>query len=322
VYFIINTKKINYYRIISIIFTMKEIKDIKIKENMTVNELTKQLANSGFQAQNLGKAIEILKEAQQNDAKFFLSFTSNMAASGLRGIIIDLIKNKKIDVIVTSSGSIDEDLIRSKIPYLQGSFEVDDIELGKKGINRMGNVFVPNDRYEFLEKELNQILQKIYSRKKELTASELLKEVGSEWKYDDSFTVQAAKNNIPIFCPGITDGSFGMQLTFFKKKNKNFRIDLLTDFQKIIDISNNSERKAGIILGGGISKHHTIISTLMGGGFDYAVYVNSGAPYHGSLSNATTQEAKSWGKIKPGSKSVTIHGDAGIVFPLIVGSLR
>jgi|TARA_Y100000310_G_C20587150_1_gene766050 deoxyhypusine synthase len=300
----------------------EEIKDIHLAKDIKVKELTEQLASSGFQAQNLGEAIEILKEARKNNAKTFLSFTSNMAASGLRGIFIDLIKEKKIDVIVTSSGSIDEDLIRSKMPYLRGSFEVDDKKLGEQGINRMGNVFVPNNRYEFLDEEVKAVLEKIYSRKKELTASELLKEVGLEWKHEDSFVVQAAKNNVEIFCPGITDGSFGMQLTFFKKKNSDFNVDLLTDFQKIMDIASTYEKKAGIILGGGISKHHAIISTLVGGGFDYAVYVNSSSPYRGSLSSATTEEAKSWGKIKKDAKSVTIHGDAAIVFPLIVASIE
>jgi len=81
------------------------------------------------------------------------------------------------------------------------------------------------------------------------------------------------------------------------------------------------KKTAGIILGGGISKHHTIISNLINGGFDYVVYVNSNSPYRGSLSSATTEEAKSWGKIKDNAKSITIHGDAAIVFPLIIASI-
>ena len=60
-----------------------------------------------------------------------------------------------------------------------------------------------------------------------------------------------------------------------------------------------------------------IISNIING-LDYAVYVNSSSPYHGSLSGATTSEAKSWGKIKESSKSVTIYGDAAVVFPLLV----
>ena len=139
---------------------MKEIKDIQLKKDITVKELTSQMADSGFQAQNLGQAIEITKEMIESNAAIFLSFTSNMAASGLRGIIISLIKSGKIKAIVTSSGSIDEDIIRAKLPYLQGSFEANDIELGKEGINRMGNVFVPNDRYGYLDEFSSKTLEK------------------------------------------------------------------------------------------------------------------------------------------------------------------
>src|SRR3989338_6292802 len=130
----------------------EEIKDLSIRSGMSARELVAQFRNSGFQAQNLGIAAEIISEAKKNNALTFLSFTSNMAASGLRGIFIDLAKRRKIDAIVTTSGTIDEDIIRSKMPYLQGSFEAEDEKLGKEGVNRMGNIFVPNDRYEYLEK--------------------------------------------------------------------------------------------------------------------------------------------------------------------------
>lgn len=300
---------------------MKEIKDIKLSKNITVKELTKQLADSGFQAQNVGKAIDIIKEMIKNDAAIFLSFTSNMAASGLRGIIISMIKSGKIKAIVTSSGSIDEDIIRAKLPYLQGSFEADDAKLGKKGINRMGNIFVPNDRYEYLEQWTSKVLEETYKEKKSFTPSELLKNIGKKIE-GESFIKAAAESNVPIYCPGITDGAFGMQLAFFKKKHNDFEIDVLSDFNNIINQTMQYNKTAGIILGGGISKHHAIISNLMNNGFDYAVYVNSSSPYRGSLSSATTEEAKSWGKVKENAKSITIHGDAAVVFPLIAASVE
>ena len=300
---------------------MNEIKDIKITKGMTVKKLTEQLAESGFQAQHLGEAIAILKEAKQNKATTFLSFTSNMAASGLRGIFIDLVKNRKIDVIVTSSGTIDEDLIRAKRPYLKGSFEADDAKLGKEGINRMGNIYVPNDRYEYLDDLSQELLSKIYEKHKELTPSELIKEMGLLLETEDSLVYWAARNDIPIFCPGISDGSFGMQLMFFHQKHPDFRIDVLKDFNKIIGIAMGAEKTCGIVLGGGIAKHHTIISNLMNEGFDYAIYVNSSTPYHGSLSSATTSEAKSWGKVKPDAHAITVYGDAAILFPLLIASV-
>src|SRR3989338_7876176 len=285
---------------------MKEIKDIKLGKNMEVKELARQLADSGFQAQNLGKAIDIIKEMIKEDAAVFLSFTSNMAASGLRGIIVSMIRSGRIKAIVTSSGSIDEDIIRAKLPYLQGSFESDDAKLGKEGINRMGNVFVPNDRYQYLEEFSSKALEEIYKEKNLFTPSELLKKIGKKIE-GSSFIKAAAENDVPIYCPGITDGAFGMQLAFFKKKHNDFEIDVLSDFNSIISQTMQYEKTGGIILGGGISKHHAIISSLMNNGFDYAVYVNSSSPYRGSLSSATTEEAKSWGKVKENAKSVTIH---------------
>ena len=299
---------------------MNEVKDINLSPGITVRDLVAQFRNSGYQPQNVGVASEIISEAKSKDAFTFLSFTSNMAASGLRGIFIDLIKRKKIDAIITTSGTLDEDIIRSTMPYLQGSFESDDEELGRKGINRMGNIYVPNDRYEFLEKVSTKIIEEVYDSKKELTVSELLAEVGNKVG-SNSLLYWAAKNSVPVFCPGITDGAFGMQLAFFKQKNPDFKIDVVSDFSKIIDLGMAAEKTLGIILGGGIAKHHTIISNILKG-LDYAVYVNSSSPYHGSLSGATTSEAKSWGKIKGNSKAVTIFGDASIVFPLLAASVK
>jgi len=297
------------------------IEDIHLTKGITAKELVRQLKNSGFQAQNLGEACEIIREAASENAITFLSFTSNMMASGLRGIFTHLARNKKIDAVVISSGAIDEDLIRSEKPYLQGSFEVEDEQLGSEGVNRMGNVFVPNDRYEWLEKKSAEIINDIYNDRKELTPSELLGEIGLRINNDTSFLYWCSKNSIPVFCPGITDGAFGMQLAFFQQKHPDFKIDVLKDMSKISDLGFSERKKCGIILGGGIAKHHTILSNLVGGGFDYAVYVNSSSPYHGSLSGATTSEAKSWGKIRKGAKAITIYGDAAVIFPLLVSSV-
>jgi len=299
----------------------REIKDIELSHDIKVKDIVSQFRNSGFQAQNIGIASEVISEAKRNNAFTFLSFTSNMTASGLRGVFIDLVRRKKIDAIVTTSGSIDEDIIRSELPYLQGSFEADDKELGKKGVNRMGNILVPNDRYEYLEKFSEEVLKDIYNSKKEMTASELIFEIGKRIENENSLLHQCSKNSVPVFCPGITDGAFGMQLAFFQQKHPDFKVDVVKDFSKIIESGMKAEKTLGIILGGGIAKHHAIISNILRG-LDYAVYINSSSPYHGSLSGATTSEAKSWGKIKENSKSVTIYGDAAIAFPLIVASVN
>lgn len=300
---------------------MLEIKDIKLTNDLTAKGLVSQFRNAGFQAQNIGIAAEIISEAKAGNAFTFLSFTSNMAASGLRGVFIELAKRKKIDAIVTTSGSFDEDIIRSSMPYLQGDFEADDEKLGQEGINRMGNIFVPNDRYEYLEQFSKRVIEEIYAGKKDISPSELLYETGKRIESENSLLYWCSRNSIPVFCPGITDGAFGMQLAFFQQNHSDFKVDVVRDFSKIIDLGMTAKKTLGIILGGGIAKHHTIIANILNG-LDYAVYINSSTPYHGSLSGATTSEAKSWGKIKENSRAVTVHGDALIVFPILAAAVN
>ncbi len=285
----------------------------------------------GFQATQIARAVEIIKKMKQEKAKIFLSFTSNMIASGLRGIFAELCKRKFVDVIITAGGSIDHDLIRAYKNYELGDFMMDDVQLHKKGVNRLGNILVDNECYVELERRIVPIFEKLYKKEKTSAPSDITNEIGKT--LDDkhgknSFLYWAAKNNIPVFCPGITDSAIGLQVYFFKQKYKDFGIDVTKDMQKLAGIVLNAEKTGGIILGGGISKHHTIGVNILRGGLDYAVYVTTASPWDGSLSGARTQEAISWGKLQvPASRLssatpyVTVDCDATIAFPLIVSSL-
>jgi deoxyhypusine synthase len=269
----------------------------------------------------LAKAVEIIKSMKKEKATVFLSFTSNMVASGLRGIFAELCKRKFVDVITTAGGSLDHDLIRAYKDYELGDFFMDDAELHKKEINRLGNILVPNECYVELEKRMKPIFTKLYKEKKIVSPSEVAYEMGASLKDENSFLYWSAKNKIPVFCPGITDSAIGLQTYFFKQQNKDFGIDVTKDMQQLASIVLNSDKTGGIILGGGISKHHAIGVNILRGGLDYAVYVTTASPWDGSLSGARTQEAISWGKIKEKSRYVTVDCDATIAFPLIASSI-
>src|SRR3989338_11527211 len=299
------------------------VNDIHLSMGITVKDLVSQFRNSGFQTHNIGVAADILAEMAENNATIFLSFTSNIAASGIRGIIIDLVKRKKVHALVVSSGALDEDISRAEHAYLQGTFEADDAQLGRQGINRMGNIFVPNECYEQLEETITAILGKIHSTMNELSVTELLRQIGVHMTSENSFVYHAARDGIPIFCPGITDGAVGLQLAFFQQTHPNFKVNELKSAIEALDFAMTSKKKGkvgAIILGGGIAKHHAIISNILGGGLDYAIYVNSSSPYHGSLSGATTSEAKSWGKISENARDITVYGDAAVIFPLLIAA--
>ena len=289
-------------------------------QDLSIGELN--LEQTGFQATQLARAVEIIKTMKLKKATIFLSFTSNMVASGLRGIFAELCKRKFVDVIITAGGSLDHDLTRCYKNYEIGDFFMDDVQLHKKGINRLGNILISNNCYVELEKRLKPILER--KKDKLVSPSELAFDIGkslNEKAGKNSFLYWAARNGIPVFCPGITDSAIGLQTYFFKQQHKGFGIDVTGDMQRLASRVLNAEKTGGIILGGGISKHHTIGANILRGGLDYAVYITTSTPFDGSLSGARTQEAISWGKLQERSRYVTVDCDATIAVPLIISKV-
>ena len=146
----------------------------------------------------------------------------------------------------------------------------------------------------------------------------MFREIGLKLNDENSILYQAARKGVPIFCPAVTDGALGFHLFMFKQDHQDFHIDVVGDFANIIFSTSQDEKKGIISLGGGVSKHHAILAALINGGMDYAVYMTTSRQTSGSMSGATTNEAKSWGKIKDDSEAVTVIGDVTIVFPLAV----
>jgi deoxyhypusine synthase len=144
----------------------------------------------------------------------------------------------------------------------------------------------------------------------------MLREIGLMLDDQHSILYQAAKHNVPVFCPAITDGAFGFHLYLFQQEHPDFMIDIVKDFGNILYATSYDDRKGVIALGGSISKHHAILSTLLNGGAEYAVYMTTAHRTSGSMSGANTSEAKSWGKVKDESDVATVIGDVSITFPL------
>lgn len=300
---------------------MEKINDIELGEKSSALKIAGQMRSCGFQAAHLGEAIELIEQMKKEKSTLFLGFTANLVASGLRGIIKEMCEKRFIDAIATTAGSIDHDIIKSQMPYLLGTFNADDVELHKKGINRIGNIFVETKGFVALEKKMQQWLGELYEKEKCVSPSQLAKFIGEKLP-KESFLHWCSKNSIPVFCPGITDGAIGLQMHFFKEKRPDFCVDATKDMKELAQIVLTAEKTGAIILGGGIAKHHIIGANILRDGLDYAVYVSTAQEFDGSLSGAQTKEAKSWGKIREKGKSVNVACDATIALPLIAAALK
>ena len=271
-------------------------------------ELFSYLTNMGFQATEVMRASSLIKR-MLNDSTVLLSFTANMVASGLRGIFKEMVKQKMVDVIYTTAGAIEHDYIKSQMNYLLGDFKANDWELRKQGISRIGNILVPPEAYPKLEEVFNNITD----GKDHVGAQELVYELGKR-AGPESIFYWAQRHSTPVAVPGITDGALGFFTSFKKQYQKTFYIDVTDYMEEVKHIVLGADKLGGIVLGGGISKHHLIGSAIPKGGLDYAVYFTTASEWDGSLSGAPPREAVSWNKIK--GSAIKVFGDVTINFTL------
>lgn len=312
-------------------------------------KLMDAMLTTGFQATNLGLAVEEVnrmlrwrlsdepipadaepEEAdptyrQQTRCKIFLGYTSNLISAGVREVVRYLVQNRMVDCVVTTAGGIEEDLIKCLKPTFVGDFHLAGKGLRARGLNRIGNLLVPNDNYCVFEDWINPILDAMMEEQKtqgaSWTPSKVIARLGKEINNEDSIYYWAQKNDIPVFCPALTDGSIGDMLYFHSYKNPGLVIDIVADIRAINDLAMRVRppRKTGmIVLGGGVCKHHVANANLMRNGADFAVYINTAQEFDGSDSGARPDEAVSWGKIRPEANPVKVYGDATIIFPLLV----
>jgi deoxyhypusine synthase len=301
----------------------RKVDDLDITGRSTVDEITRQMfAAGGFTGQKFSLAVDILERMVKEDCVNFLSFPACIISTGTRGIIKDMIKKELFSVVLTTCGTLDHDLARIWRNYYHGYWEADDAKLHQEGVNRLGNIFIPNECYgEILESKMNEILQDIYDEGiREISTYELNWEIGRRIDDKDSILYWAAKKEVPIIVPGITDGSVGSQLFFFSQDHK-FKVDLFKDEKLLADKVFEAGSTGSLMVGGGLSKHHTIWWNQFRGGLDYAVYITTAPEWDGSLSGARVKEAVSWGKVKEGAKYVTVEGDATLIMPFMYGSL-
>jgi deoxyhypusine synthase len=275
-----------------------------------------------FQASNFSEAIRIVNKIIEDEAFIYLGYTSNMVSSGLRDIFRWLVKHKKVNVVVTTAGGIEEDIIKCLGDFILGDFRADGADLRKRGINRIGNIFVPNSRYVKLEEFLQPILEELWQEQsksgKIIGVSDLIWKLGEKINDEESICYWAWKNKIRIFCPAITDGALGDNIYFFKSKKPEFKLDVSDDMKELVDSSFGLEKAGAILLGSGVIKHSILNANLFRDGVDYAVFINNSDEFDGSDAGALPEEAVSWGKILPEAERVKVYGDATILFPLLV----
>jgi len=312
------------------------VEDYNFSAIEDVRSLIDQMGRAGgFTATKLANARDMLSDAMgkssQEKVLNWLSFPACLCATGTRGFFLEALKRKAFNVVITTCGTLDHDIARTYQDYFHGDFELDDIALGEEGLNRLGNVIVPNECYgDIIERVMLPWLEEIEEERLALQTDnpwlgfgsvELCWAIGDRIEDESSLLHWAAKHRIPIVIPGLSDGAIGSQLFMHRQKSPSFMIDFLADEQVLSDLTWTSEESHALMVGGGISKHHVIWWNQYRGGLDSAVAITTAPEHDGSLSGARLREAVSWGKVRPEAPQVVVEGDASVLLPILGADL-
>lgn len=300
------------------------VKDVEINPDQPLSSIVELLDNiHGFMAGHVARAIRILSRCLPESDLRVISFTANLVATGLRGVLAQLIREGFFNLIVTTCGTIDHDVARGTGGrYYKGFFEADDRMLQRMEIHRLGNVFIPVEDYgPRVEKTVYKVLDRL-DRGREWGVYEILWEIGRELRSDrGSILAAASETGTPIIVPGFLDGAFGTALFTYLQTHRDLRVNPFKDEEVIANKFFTAKRATALIVGGGISKHHTIWWAQFREGLDCAVYMTTAIEYDGSLSGAHPREAITWNKLRPEAESVVVYGDASILLPVIAAGL-
>ncbi len=302
----------------------RPVKDIHIASDTSIEKIFEEMSQSGgFESVNLTNGLDILTEMiLDKQCLRFVSFVAAIVSTGTRGIIKDMIKNKWFDVAMVTCGSLDHDIARHFSHYKEGSFTMDDAELANQDIHRLGNVLVPMESYgPIIEEKMQAFLEEEYQNGvKEMTTTDITSMIGKHLG-EDSYLYWAHKNNVKVIVPGIMDGAVGSQIWMFTQKHGDFKLDMIGDANLISGLIFKAEKSGAFMIGGGISKHHTLWWNQYRDGMDYAFYITTAQEFDGSLSGALVKEAISWGKVTQDAKQATLHAEVTTILPFIYAAL-
>jgi len=306
------------------------VKHIKINGKLTVDELIQQFQNSGsFGAGRLSTACNIYERMILDErCTVFLALAGAVVPAGMRSLLTDLIRERLIDVVVSTGANMVHDAIEALGGHhYKGHWFVDDHMLYKYHIYRIYDVFVPEEDFTKLDYRLAELYDEMAAENKgkSLSSSKFAWELGKRLNDPDSILRAAYEAKVPIFLPALRDSEFGF-IHWLHASRKNCRntlvVDAFKDVPEIVNICKRSPRNGMIVIGGGVPRN-TVQSAALSSkkGMDYAVIITMDRPETGGLSGSTLEETVSWGKVKGKADKIMVIGDAMIIFPIIVASV-
>lgn len=317
-------------------FSHDPIGHTAVRAGMSVGDLTDEYANAGIGAADVHEATRITERMFEEDVRVFFGLAGAMVPTGMRQLVVDLIRDGYIDALVTTGANLTHDAIEGiggkhhhGATHGEESEREHDETLRDEWVDRIYNVYLPQEHFTLLEEHLREEVFSEFEGTvsiQELTAelgranAEVNREQGVE--EDAGIAAAAYEEDVPIYCPAIQDSVLGLQAWIYSQTSQ-FSLDALSDMTHLNDLAYHAERTGAFVVGGGVPKNYVLQTMLVTPtAYDYAVQLTMDTPQTGGLSGATLDEARSWGKIEKAGENASVYADATITLPLVVAAAR
>lgn len=301
------------------------IRGIDFEQSNSLEALAQSLNRTGFQASHLGRAIDLVNQLLFCRTPIYLSFTGNAVSSGLREVIAFLVKHRHVHAIVTTASGIEEDAIKSLGAFTLERFNTPGAALLERREYRIGNIVACNSRYADFKELFRPILERAHRRQAggspPVTRSELIAELGAKLDDESSFLHWAARNRVPVYCPGVSDGAIGDNLVSYTDECPGLCVDVVRDHRRIVEQMNGRDGPvAAMVIGGGIAKHYLLNASFFRGRFDAIVRISTAIEHDGSDGGGNPEESISWRKLRPDGDYVSVLSEATLALPVLVAA--
>jgi deoxyhypusine synthase len=297
------------------------VTQLHVKPGMTVNELVEAMGKAGaYNGGSLARAADIWEQMlRDEEAVKFFGLAGAMVPAGMGGIVSDLIAAGHIDVLVSTGANLTHDIIEAiGCRHFHGTAFCNDIELRHDEINRIYDVYLPNEAFGRFEEFMQEVFGGLEPGST-VTISGLLRHIGEHTASGILHT--AAEKGVPVYNPAVQDSMIGLQYWLFSQTNR-VTVDAFADMPALMDRCFTAKKAGAVLVGGGVPKNFILQSMLMTpNGFSYAIQLTGDRPDLGGLSGATLDEARSWGKITEDAQAVTVYGDATITLPVLAAAV-
>jgi deoxyhypusine synthase len=303
-----------------------------VQEKASAAELLRGMAGTSFQARNLATAARIWKRALEDEVTIFLGIAGAMVPAGMRNVLRYVIENRMADVVVSTGANLFHDVYETLgKPHWQTRPDTDDVELGRRRINRFYDVLAPETDFADAEEFVVAFAQTL-EQDRPYSTREYFERIGRAlipMAREDGILTAAAKAGVPIYSPAIGDSVHGLAIATARiRSGHRLVFDVIGDVLETSNIALKSKGSCVIYIGGGTPKNFIQQAEVAAyiynrelPGHKYGVQITMDQPQWGGLSGCTFEEAQSWRKIAPDADFVTLNVEATVALPLIVSAL-